>query len=93
MDHGEAVSLLEERLPASRALEVLQGLDPARVELFRIEGFLRDEDGQFEARLDLIVDFSHMQQFTIAERIEIARMFIRNRATNETYFELWPASP
>ena len=88
MDHSQAAALFEERLPASKALEVLQSLDASQVELVSIEGFIRRDDG-FEARLDLIVDFTNMQQFTKAEHIEIARLFVSNRATDETFFEIW----
>ena len=91
MNHSEAVSLFKQMLPATKAIEVLQALDASRVELVGIEGFLRQADGKFESRLDLIVDFSGMRQFTTAEHIEIARMFVNNRATEQTWFELWSA--
>ena len=89
VDHSEAVSNLNELLPAETALEVLHSLDPTQVGLYRIEGFHRRENGEFESRLDLILDFDHMQHFTRAEHIQIAQMFIRNRAIHDTYFELF----
>ncbi len=89
MDHSKAVSLLEGRLPATAALEVLRSLDPARIEIYRLEGFLRHDDGRLESRLDLIINFENMQQFTAAERLQIAHIFISNRATDDTYFELF----
>ena len=80
--------MLDDLLPAKTAVDVLESLDPEQTDLYRVDGFLRHADGQFESRLDLIVDFGHMQQFTCAERMQIARLFITNRAADEIFFEL-----
>ncbi len=89
MKHDEAIALLDQRLPATVALEVLESLDPTQVELGCVEGFRRTDDDKYEARLDLIVDFWGMRQFTTAEHIKIAELFIRNRMTDRTFFEVW----
>ena len=80
---------LQKRLPVSEAIEVLRALDPARVRLSCVEGFILNDAGGYEARLDLIVSFDHMQQFSEQERIRIAEMFMSNRSTDRTYFEIW----
>jgi len=89
MNHDDALARLDTRLQVAEALEVLQALDPNHVRLSCVEGFVGRDDGKQEARLDLIVDFGQMQQFTTEEQIRIAEMFIRNRAVEGTTFEIW----
>jgi len=89
MNHHDAIARLETRLPVAEALEVLQALDPNNVRLSCVEGFIDRDDGKHEARLDLIVDFGQMRQFTTEEQIRIAEMFIKNRAADGTTFEIW----
>ena len=88
MDQFRAERLLDKRLSPEIVLQVLESLDASRIDILRVEGFRKLDNDQLQACLELIIDFSHLQQFSTYEQIEIAKMFISNRAKDDLLFEI-----
>ena len=90
MKSEEAAKLLNERLPSSRALEVMDSLDLENYEVYGVEGFLCHPNGDQEASLDLIFDLSSVfMNLSSKEKALFIRTFVANRARPNVLFEVY----
>ena len=88
MTSEEAAALLNQRIPAAMAIQMLDALDTTRHHVLGVDGFVETDAG-LEARLDLILDVSErMHHLTWAEKAQFVRIFVANRAQDGVVFEV-----